>query len=320
MSQPTYLGADLLTSIRNLGMIPSTAATASADSDLLRHATEGIRSYLLSEILLLRESYFKYRKREPLVNGQAEYRIPPRAIYDKLSNVWLITTGSSGSEDRFELDPIPEAELDRYNAAGDIGVPVGFVLDGTYLRFIPDRNPSFTGQLEWDYFIRPGAMVLQTEARQVASVDSTTAVTLASAVPTGWTAANTFDIHSRHSGGDYKSIERAASTVSGTGITFSAAIDGSVFGEKPVAVGDWVCLEGETALPGVPPEWFSIVARAAAMAHAEATENRKKFDMHSAVLQGFIKRTTKAMESRVEEKPIVLGRKRSYLGIRRRWR
>lgn len=317
MAQPTYLGADLLTSIRNLGMIPSTGATASTDADLLRHATEGIRSYLLAEILLLREEYYKFRKRESLVSGQAEYRIPPRAIFDKLSNVWVITGDPVSGENRIELDPIPDEDLDEWNGSGGVSLPAGFVIDGNYLRFIPDRSPAFSGKLEWNFFLRPGAMVLAIEARQVTAV-ATPSVTLASAVPSGWTTANTFDVHSKYSGGDYKVIERAASVVSGTTITFSTAIDGSVFGEKPVAVGDWVCLEGETALPGVPPEWFPIVARAAAMAHAEATENRPKFELHSSILQGFIAKNTRAMESRVEKKPIVLGRKRTYLGVRRR--
>lgn len=319
MAQPTYLGSDLLTSIRNLAMIPRTGATASADADLLRHATEGIRSYLLSEILLLREDYYRFRRRDALVSGQAEYRIPPRAIFDKLSNLWVISSDSQGTENRIAIDPISNADIDEYNVPESVATPRGFVVDGTHIRLIPDRSPSYSGQLEWNFFMRPGAIVLATEARQVTAV-ATPSVTLASAVPSSWTEANTFDIHSKHSGSDYKAVERAASVVSGTTITFTSAIDGSVFGEKAVAVGDWVCLEGETALPGVPPEWFSIVARAAAMAHAEATENRRKFDMHSAILQGFIGRATKAMESRIEDKPIVLGAKRTFLGIRRRWR
>lgn len=301
MPELTYTSEDLLTSIRNSGMIPNTGATGSEDADLLRHASEGIWSYIVAGVAQLREQYYYKREREALVSGQQTYRIPKRALWNKLTNVWHVLNSQ-----RVPLREIPKREIQRYGRIAGAGAPAGYTIDGNYLRPVPDESPSYTGFWEWCYYVRPGNLVKSAEYRRVVVVSSPS-VTLDSAVPSSWTTANTFDIHSPESGCDYRAISLSASLVSGTGITFSEEIDGSVFGSHVVEVGDYVCLENTVAVPGVPPELQPQVARLAAMHWAEATGNRKKFDMHVKVFSEFLQATYGAMETRVEEKPMRIG-------------
>lgn len=309
MPELTYTAEDLLKSIRNSGMIPNTGATGSEDADLLRHASEGIASYIVAGIDQLREQYYYWRARETVVSGTADYRIPARAMWDKLANVWFINSGS-----RIGLHPIPKSQLGRYSLSrgGGSGVPAGYTIEGQYLKLVPDESSAYSGEIEWNYFVRPGNLVKSAEYRRVSSVTSPSIV-LDSAVPSTWTTANTFDVHSKEGGCDYKAISLAASVVSGTTLTFTTEVDGSVYGEHAVAAGDYVCLENTVALPGVPPELFPQVARLAAMHWAESTGDSKKFAMHGKVVETFLRETFGAMEVRVEEEPMRLGTKRSFL-------
>jgi hypothetical protein len=316
MPQLTYLGNDLLESIRNIAMVGKTGATGSKDADLLRHASEGIREYLVAEIAALREEYYVVREREALVSGTSIYRIPSRAMWDKLTNLWVVRGGATG--DRHKVNPLDKAELDKYNDSG-ADFPRGYVVDGNWIRMIPDTSSAYTGDLEWVYMIRSGDIVLATEARQITAVTPATKQVTVAAIPSSWSSASIFDVHSAYGGADYKMWGQTVSAASGTNITFTNEIDGSVFGTKELAVGDWVCLENESALPGVPRELYPIVARIAAMHWAEAIGNDKKFRAHAEVVKAYMKQNLRTMEVRVEEKPIRIGRRRSFLGARR-WR
>lgn len=308
MPELTYLAEDLLISIRNSGMIPDTGATGSDDNDLLRHCSEGILSYICPQMTKLREEYYYWREREAIDSNVSRYRIPPRALWNKLANVWLI----QGAE-RIPQHFIPKEDLEDYGLAGNSGIPAGLVIDGNYIVIIPDGTPSASGSWEWCYFVRPGNLVKAAEYRRVIAPITTTSVTLDSAVPASWDNTKKFDIHSEFTGADYKDHTIPATTVSGTAITFSRNIDGTVFGTHAVAVGDYVLLEKTSAIPGVPPELFPQVARIAAMHWAESTGNKKKFDMHANVLKEYLNETLGAMEVRVEEKPLRIGSKRSFI-------
>lgn len=314
MPELTYTSEDILISIRNNGMIPDTKATGSEDADLLRHASEGIQSYIFAAINQLREQYYYWISREALVSGTATYKIPARAQFNKLAGLWIVQ-----GNDRIGLDPLDPESLDRYSLSGTNSVPFGYTINGNWIRLHPDNSPSLSGSLEWRYYVRPGNLVKSTEYRTVASVDSTTAITLDSAAPASWSTSNTFDIHSKHSGCDYKSISLSTSTTPSTTITFDQLIDGSVFGTHPVEVGDYVCLENTVAKPGVPPELFPQVARLAAMHWAESTGNSGKFNMHAKVVEGFLRETLGSMEQRVEEQPIRLGTRTSFLDYEGGW-
>lgn len=297
-----YTSDKLLKSIRNLGMIPNTAVEGAEDADLLIHADEALRVHLLPRILKLKEEYYVVRERVSLVSGTARYRIPSHAILNKLREVYHI----DGS-DRFQLDMIPMEELHLYNGPGS-GSPAGFIFEGNDVVLVPDKSPTYTGSIEYVYFFRPGDLVLAKNARQVTAVNlSSKIVTFGSAVPVGWDNADKFDIHSRHSGAEPKLWDQAATTVSGTQITFTGAIDGTVFGTKAVEVGDWVCLAGEAAVVGLPAEFQPLLSRAVALHFAEAIGDTAQAQIHGQILEKYFQELEKAAERRMESKPVRLG-------------
>lgn len=292
----TFLGTSLVNAIRNIGMVPNTGATGTEAQDLLDHASQGIRAFIVSKLHNTREEYFLVRERSTITAGTSRYRLPHRAMWQKLRALFYFD-----GTNRQELLP---GDPDKpYNLNGTGSVPSRYLIEGNDIQLVPDLSPAFTGYLEFVYYARPGDLVLETAARQVSAVDTTTrTVTFATAIPSDWSTETLFDVHSQYSGAELKgwSLTGAASA---SQVVFSAAIDGSVFGTKPIQVGDWVCLENEAALPGLPAELHPIVARIACLQLAESIGDQEKANLHGKVLETFLKEQMKGFEQRIESKP-----------------
>jgi len=310
---PMYSSDKLVRLIRSLGAIPNTGAQGAEAADLLLLADDALRNYLLPDLLNLKEDYYVVRERFTLANNQTRVPVPPHAIFNKLREIYWV----DGS-DRRQLDPIPTEELQNYNGTGT-KPPVGFILEGDDVQLVPTTG-SYGGSLELVYFFRPGDLVLTANARKVTSVNPASKIVgFGSAVPVGWDNTDTFDIHSRHSGAKPKMWDQPAVTVSGTQITFTNAIDGSIFGSKAIEIGDWVCLAGEAAIVGLPAEYQGLLAHAVGLIFAESIGDTAQAQLHGQILEKFLKKCEAAAERRTESKPIRLGgRGRGLLGNSRR--
>lgn len=300
----TYLGSDLVTAIRNIGMVPSTGSEGTQDADLLRWASEGIRSYIFPSVIELLEEYGIFRTRTTIVSGTQRYRLPHRAAWQMLRDLWLFD-----GTNRREIYKLPEEGLGGAGTSGS-GQPTHYLIEGNLVVLIPDLSGSYTGSLEMVFYVRPGDLILETAARQIPAGGINTAtktVTFSSAIPSTWTTTSRFDVHSQYSGAELKSLNEAVTAASGSALTFTNAINGSAFGTMALEEGDWVCLTGEAVLPALPAELHPIVARGAAMQVAEGIGDTDKVKLHGTILDTFLKKTLGMMQQRVQSKPMRLG-------------
>ncbi len=144
-----YTAEQLIESTRNLAMIPDSGSTGSEDADILRTINESVRVQLIPRILKLREGYFVRRERITLGTGY-KYRVPERAMYDKVQNVWYIDdTGT-----RQVLAPVPPIDAVMFPEEGTSGEPVGYYLEGTQICLHPMGTTTFTGSLEVIWVVR----------------------------------------------------------------------------------------------------------------------------------------------------------------------
>lgn len=293
-----YTSDELLTLIRNTGMLPDAAVAGTNDTDLLSHANAALRAKVLPEVMKYREEYFVVTTRTTLGTSE-KIRIPTRAAGNRLRDLFYV----DGASKRQTLRQVQREKLDEERTTAS--EPEGYYLEGNYIVLVPP--PNSTGSLEHSFFFAPSDLVLTSSAKQVTAVNaSTKTVTLASAVPSGWDTADTFDVHSQNSGAEIRVWDAAATTVSGTSITFSAAIDGTTLGTNAIAVGDWVCLAGECVVPPLPRETHPILARATALRVAEAVGDPVKTQLHAAMLGEDLKALSYLVNSRVEGRPIVI--------------
>lgn len=296
----TWTTEEILAYARNKAAVDDTGAAGFTDADVLGYVNNELLTTVVPRIMQERERYFIVTEELALVAGQRDYRIPNRAMGVKLDDVRLVVDGKP----RGQLEHIATGTIEARGDDTNQGTPTGFWLDGVYIVVWPISNGL--GVLRVPYFFRPGELVKASAYRRVAAVNSATSLTLTSTIPTGWTTANKFDIHSQHSGAEIKSWSLPASTVSGTTLTATLALDGSRVGTHAVEVGDYVCLEGEAAVPALPRELHSIVGDLAAVCLLEALGDAEAVQLQQALVERRLARIEPFVSDRAESSPRVI--------------
>lgn len=307
-----YTSDQLLESIRNLGGCGDTRSTGNRDEDILRHLNEALREKILPELTIIREDYFIQRAQSSPVSGRV--RIHARAAWNRLRDIYYRASSTSIPQ---QVDPIGMDEIHLYSQTGG---PFGFYLEGNDIVLVggaPDAS-----QIEQAFVFRPGDVVDVEGVRIITALDTLTqTITLDDDVPDDWEGDTTllFDVHSPESGAEIIEWSMPVSSVTGTSIVFTGAIDGSTFGRKPLAVGQYVVLEGEAAVPGVPREWIPLLVRATAARLAEAIADEVMIKAHGGVAERMTKLNVQNAEQRVESKPMRVSGRRGPLRAGRGW-
>lgn len=306
-----YTSDQLLESIRNVGGDGDNASTGTTDDNILRHLNEAMREKILPEISIIREDYFIQRGRSSPVNGRV--RIHARAAWNRLRDLYYLTSGDTRLK---QVDPV---EMDAIHLYSSTGGPFGFYLEGNDIVLVGGAPADSI--IEQAFIFRPGELVDVTETRIITGVDTLTkTVTLDEDVPSDWDSTLLFDVHSPESGAEIIDWSLAAATVAGPSIVFTSQIDGSIFGRKPLEVGQYVVLEGETAVPGIPREWIPLLIRSTAARLAEAIADELMMKAHGSVSEAMIKLNKANAEQRVESKPMrVIGRRGPLRAARGWW-
>lgn len=305
---------ELLTYLRDIGSLNSETSAGKDDDALLRLINAALYDELVPFVIANSADYFVREATVPLVAGQSDYRLPTRAVGNVLRDIhW-----TDGQDRQIILTQVTLSNVPDFLLSSPSAVPTQFAMIGNFVRPLPLNAAS--GSLVMSYFFRPGALVTSDNYRQVASVDSSTAITLTSAVPTGWSTANKFDAHSEESGAENRVWDQAASTVSGTGITFSSAIDGSVAGTRAIEVGDYVCLADKAAVPGLPVEAHSILAQAALCKVMESDGDVEALKSARQSLGRQLRLLGQTIAQRVQGKPQIVLNRNSFLRTQRRYK
>lgn len=163
------------------------------------------------------------------------------------------------------------------------------------------------------FAFRPGQLVKLDSYRRVVSVDSTTQVTLDSAVPPEWSTATLFDVHSRESGAEVRVFDYGASVVFGTAMTFTQVIDGTVDGTRAVEVGDYVVEAEHAAVPALPRDAHPVLAQAAACRLLESDGDSEMLKLGRETLARMFDNFAELFSSRVKGKAQKYVNRRSLL-------
>lgn len=295
----TYTTDQLIDLTRNRARLPDVAAQGSADADVIAALNEALLQELVPWIMDFREEYFVTTDRTTLTANQSHVSLPTRAVGQKVRDVLFRDDATSGAVR--QLTHVSRKEIPDYSDQS--GEPIAMYMEGNQHLVLMPANTNAGRLLDISYFRSPGDLVLLSEARVVQSVDSATQVTLTATAPTGWAATNTFDIHSPDSGASLRSQGLTVSVLGSNTIQFNENIDGSVFGTHAVAVGDYVCLEGEAVVPGLPRELHPVLAQAAAVILLHNEQDTEALKNASAVLNRQLERCKTILEERIEARP-----------------
>lgn len=255
-----FTTTSLLASLKRRGMLPSSADTLST-SDFLALATEEMRAYCLPLLVSVDEEYGVATYDVSVTSGTASYLIPPRASGDAARVVEFAQSGGTFHP----LSRCSPVDAGEYGTSG--GVQAFYFADD-YVTLVP--SPSAAGTLRIKYIRRPNALVATSAVAAVAAINtSTRTITLASSVPANFTTTVQYDFIRSKPGFPTLAIDMAASSVSALSMTFTTALP------SDLAVGDYVSLAGESAVPQLPVEMHPLLAQRTKFACLEALGDPK---------------------------------------------
>lgn len=141
------LASELLTQVRNLGMLPNASTNALDDVSILRHADMEVQTRLLPLLRRLNEEYLVASVDITAVNGRVE--LPLRAAGAAVRHVQLVTTGGG-------LRPLPRLMPEQtYGYPTATTYAAGYYFDGGGIVLQPD---GASGTVRLRYYMRPGAL------------------------------------------------------------------------------------------------------------------------------------------------------------------
>lgn len=248
---PDYTTTGLIANCKRRGFIPEGSGLDT--SDFLQILTEQLRNYIPAFLKGLREEFLIAQL--SLTVNSATIPVPVRACGIALRTIeWTCGDGT--------LRPIPRIEPER---RGDFGLtgsePQGYYFQGNNLILLPAVT---SGTVVVSYQQRPGQLVRATDCATVTGQDDAYSFNV-NAIPSTFAVGSVVDIVAATPNFKMLALGRTVTICAGNIIGFAEVLP------SDYAVGDYVCLAGETPVPQLPLECFDLLAQAAAVEIAQAT-------------------------------------------------
>lgn len=234
----------LLPQLRLLPLMPSVQALFS-DSDLLSFLNMEMNSKIYPLIDNQQSEYFVYRDDIPYDSSVLIYDFPTRALAGKLRSVSFV----DANDNEVRLPQLrPEDIMSNVNSTGLAINPAlwGFYVENnkirTYLSSVNGGNNNYK-TLRLRYIRQPNQLVANTAAAQVALVSGNN-VTV-TALPSTYTTSVTYDAISQTPNFNALQDDMVCTNISSLTMTFSSV-------PSTLAVGDWICLSGQSPIAQIP--------------------------------------------------------------------
>lgn len=236
---------DLINNIKLQGSFP-TSNSLFSNANFLSILNMEMSKEVVPLLNKINEEYFLANKNQSITSGKNMYRIPTRAVGSALRDVQLLGNNNA-------ITPLNRLyEEDRTTLSSN---PIGYFLKGNQVELSPMPTSS-SDTLRLLYFRRPSKFVLPSACAQILSIDTNLNQVVVSALPSTMTTNTQVDFVQANSPYDILDMDSAITSVSGTTLTFSSLPD-------DLAVGDYICLAGESCVPGIPEELIPILVQAA---------------------------------------------------------
>ena len=283
---------DLLTSIKSRAAIPLSQATFS-DTDLLNFATEELNLKVLPSVLAVREEFYVTEATVAMVNGQSNYKIPYRAVGNKVRFVYLMQSDTQAKP----LAQLPMESLVDYKASSFAYQEAGFYLQNDEIIILPPVSGALSASLRFKYYMRPNNVVALSRGAQITSIDTNTGIITVASVPSNITVNSQIDFIGSTGNFKTKGFDIIASGVSTSSKTITVS---SLSIPSDLQVGDYICTAGESVIPQIPTELHVMLAQAVACRVLEAIGDTPGLANANAKLTEMEQKLLSIIDSRVE--------------------
>jgi hypothetical protein len=269
-----YTADKLVSDIQMLGLFPDSQVLLTNDN-LLALMNFQMSAELVPLIDSAAEEFFVHYDDVPYDQTQKVFNIPERAVGSKLRDLVFVDVNSN----EIAIPRLRPEDLKvgyRYGIGYNIGLYGFFVKDQTVQLYL--GNPSGINSyptLRLKFFRRPSQLIPQNQAGLITDINFGTKEVTVTALPPGWVDTNTFDFVKGIPHFTSKGDDLAVTDIAGNTLTFVDALP------TDLVKGDWIALAGESPIPQVPYDAFSLLTQLTVLKGLEA--NRDSEGMKNAL-------------------------------------
>jgi len=247
----------LVTSIKRRASMPTSQSLFTV-ADLLALADEEMQTVIFPVIMSIKGDYF-VNNSDTTMTTATSYAIPNDAIGLKLKDAyWLDADG-----EEHQIPSVNLADVTGEVIRGWLGI--GYYLQKNSVILTPNSKDGDTLRLK--YYRRASKMVPNDEGGQITAINTGSGVVDVDNIPTAWAITDTFDAIDQNPGFETQDSDLTISAITTTQMTFDDVTN--------LAVGDWVCMAGETTIPQITPEAHSLLAQSVAVKCLESLGDPK---------------------------------------------
>jgi hypothetical protein len=283
----TYTTTNLLANIKTVAHVPQGNATFTA-GELLMLADMEMRTGVAPRIASCRENYWLTTKRYPRGDNNL-YQIPSKAQGSAIVDVKIAVSGNYIHLIRLEVG-------DLYSENYSNMPSYGYIVEDATIKIVPD---TISGERVIWYYRIPSKLVPVTECGQITEIDGNE-VTVGT-LPSSFITGGELDVVSQQPGFNVLIKDSEPVSIVGNAITFDEVPD-------TVAVGDYVCLSGQSCVVQCPLEWVEILVQRVAVKIYEIQGYDKKQAMSRKVLDLMEQQAMNLVSPRtIENSKVIMG-------------
>ncbi len=239
MAAPQFSADAILAEIRLRAKLPEDDETWS-DANLLSVLNSELQSWGAPFLMAARAEFLNFFRDYTTNINQTAYGIPGQAVGGVIRNIQALD--SSGNV--WPIQQIDIQDLSPFSAFS-AGTPTAFYVRGDSIVLTSAASGQWT--LRFYYARRPSEVVLVAAAAQITAISSNT-ITCAGGFPAGFVAGSSMDfVHGESSFLPFIGTFTMPTPGMGNTAVFSSVPTG-------LAVGDWLCLAGQSPFPQVPAD------------------------------------------------------------------
>lgn len=269
MALPQYNTEELIKSIKRRCTVPTSQLTYE-DEDFAALATDEMQDVVIPLIMSTKSEYFLDFE-DYSTDNTGVITLPSAAVGEKVRSVCF-----KQQDNPLILNNVPRIDLDVIAGIGPINYNflTGFYIQDNKLMLYPNTSVPTGTSVRVYYFKRTMVLAAPTAYAQISSIDTLNLSFVVDSVPSGWTAGTR--INAVSSTPSFKTTNELMiiSSVSSPTIFVDNVTD--------LSVGDYVSLEGYSAVPQIPLEAHAFLAQLTAVKCLEGIADRPGMEVAQA--------------------------------------
>jgi len=288
----------LIDSIKRRASIPSNQSTYTED-DFLAFINEEMSLSIVPSILRLYEGHFLFQETTDLVDEKSDYRIPTRAIGNKLNELQYVDNNNN----RFEMTRITTGDIPDYQGAYTQNHAYAYYVEYNKIKLLPPIQGSASGSLLFYYYIRPNEMVEESRVAKVVAggINRTTGEITVDKIPDHFSTDITYDMYMAGSPHAHMVIEKTATSVNSVTKTLTFALDDI---PDDLEDGDHIAMKCECIIPQIPSDLHVLLAQYVAERILEAQGDTQGLQNAKAKTREMENKAGTIIDNRVDEAPL----------------